>query len=386
MTATQEVFTTDRLNNPLNQKRNYGIDLLRIVAMLMIITLHVLKHGGIIDNLNTISWKYEVAWGLELFCYIGVNIYALISGYACLYSKYRPYKIITLWFQVQFFNLISAAALLFIGDTELLSKSEQVFITPALSNQYWYFTAYIGLFVFIPLLNKAILSLDKKTTEKIIVFSMIIFFIYLSFDYQNAFRFERGYSTIFLMLLYIIGGYLRKYDLLKCIDKKFALFVFATNNVVLILMQNVTHYLKLDVDDETCAIFFNSYNNIFYVISAICLLAFFSNLELKGKRSISLIKFFAPLTFGIYIIHLTPIFWSYLTNAAGFLLKGRAYVMLGGIILFVIAIFMLCALLDYARLLLFRLLKVERLSIWIYTKTVKLYKGFKAHLFSKQRI
>ncbi len=33
-------------NTRKNFKRNYGIDLFRIVAMFMIVNLHVLKHGG----------------------------------------------------------------------------------------------------------------------------------------------------------------------------------------------------------------------------------------------------------------------------------------------------------------------------------------------------
>ena len=38
----------------MNQKsavRNYGIDLLRIVAMFMVLLLHVLGQGGILKNL-----------------------------------------------------------------------------------------------------------------------------------------------------------------------------------------------------------------------------------------------------------------------------------------------------------------------------------------------
>lgn len=34
----------------LKKERNMGIESLRIVSMLMIVTLHVLKQGGILDN------------------------------------------------------------------------------------------------------------------------------------------------------------------------------------------------------------------------------------------------------------------------------------------------------------------------------------------------
>ena len=36
-------------------KRNYGIDLLRIICMLMIIGLHILGHGGVLTNTEAFS-------------------------------------------------------------------------------------------------------------------------------------------------------------------------------------------------------------------------------------------------------------------------------------------------------------------------------------------
>ena len=42
--------------------RNYGIDLLRIVAMMMIPILHVLGHGGILDNSQIYPGKNKIVW------------------------------------------------------------------------------------------------------------------------------------------------------------------------------------------------------------------------------------------------------------------------------------------------------------------------------------
>lgn len=36
----------------MQTKRNIGIDLLKIVSMLMIVTLHMLGHGGVLDNMR----------------------------------------------------------------------------------------------------------------------------------------------------------------------------------------------------------------------------------------------------------------------------------------------------------------------------------------------
>ena len=74
-------------------QRNYGIDLLRIVSMIMIVTLHVLGKGGVLKNTVPLSYRYEVAWFLETASYCAVNCYAINSGYVAVKSKFKYSKI-----------------------------------------------------------------------------------------------------------------------------------------------------------------------------------------------------------------------------------------------------------------------------------------------------
>lgn len=69
------------------KKRNEGIELLRIISMIMILILHYLGHGGILDNLSANNFYYYIAWTLEGICFVAVNIYVLITGYFLCTSK-----------------------------------------------------------------------------------------------------------------------------------------------------------------------------------------------------------------------------------------------------------------------------------------------------------
>ena len=71
------------------EERNYGIDLLRIVSMMMVVLLHVLGQGGILDGSDPLTVKSETAWLLEIGAYSAVNIYAMISGYVGYGRKYK---------------------------------------------------------------------------------------------------------------------------------------------------------------------------------------------------------------------------------------------------------------------------------------------------------
>ena len=50
-------------------ERNYGIDMLRIFAMFLIVILHCLGQGGILNNVIPNSLQYKFSWFLEICAY-----------------------------------------------------------------------------------------------------------------------------------------------------------------------------------------------------------------------------------------------------------------------------------------------------------------------------
>lgn len=376
--STQEVCITDKLNSVASSyyatnSRNYGIDLLRITAMIMIVVLHVLNRGGIIKNAVPFTLKYEIAWGLEILCYIGVNLYALISGYAGLYSKYKPYKLIPMWFQVELYTLLSVLLGSTLGSYKINNPIS--YFLPITYNGYWYFTAYAGLFLFIPLLNKAILSLDKKSFERMFVFAALMLSVFALFCENNAIGLKKGYSTIFLMILYMLGGYLRKYDIPSRFSKAQLWVVFIISSVLSFVEKNLETLIEKVTGGKLreMGIHFAAYNNLLFIISAVALFMIFTKLTITNGFLIKIIKLLAPLTFGVYIIHLSPAVWYYLNNSTKFLLDKPIAVMVLGIILFTAGIYLSCSLIEYIRFQLFRILKIEELSKLIYSLIVKIW-------------
>ena len=60
------------------KNRNYQIDILRIIAMIMVLVLHVFGHGGMIQLCAS---QKDATWLLEAFAFVGVDVFAIISGY-----------------------------------------------------------------------------------------------------------------------------------------------------------------------------------------------------------------------------------------------------------------------------------------------------------------
>ena len=70
--------------------KNISYEILRVVSMLMVITLHYLVKGGLLrESLVGASASEGVFWFLEAACLCCVNVYVLISGYFLTESNFK---------------------------------------------------------------------------------------------------------------------------------------------------------------------------------------------------------------------------------------------------------------------------------------------------------
>ena len=98
-----------KINYQEEDTRNYGIDMLRLIAMFFVVVLHCYGQGGILSTVVVDSQQYKIAWFIEIVAYCAVDIFALISGYVSYTEKEKRInysKYLNLWFQVVFYGLL----------------------------------------------------------------------------------------------------------------------------------------------------------------------------------------------------------------------------------------------------------------------------------------
>lgn len=71
-------------------KRHYGIDALRILSMFMIVSLHILGKGGVLENTVLFSKQYHAAWFLETAAFSQ----SIVLRCAAVLSAYSPNSVI----------------------------------------------------------------------------------------------------------------------------------------------------------------------------------------------------------------------------------------------------------------------------------------------------
>ena len=101
---------------------------------------------------TNVDAKYTTLWFGETFCFASVICYALISGYVMYNHKATAGKLLNMWGQV--FSISALIGLYFIifKDANIPADKISDAFRPLTRSQYWYFTAYFGMYIIIPIL------------------------------------------------------------------------------------------------------------------------------------------------------------------------------------------------------------------------------------------
>lgn len=328
-------------------KRNYGIDLLRLLLMFMVCILHTLGQGGVLNNAIVGTTSYKIHWFTEIISYCAVDSFALISGYMISKNKLKYKKIINMWFQVFFYSFIISFIIKIINMNIPIGKNELIsYMFPILNNIFWYMSAYFGLFIISPILNNYLLKVKKDTAKKYFV-SLFIIFSLLAYT-KDPFKTTAGYSMIWLVILYCLGALANKTELFKLKKTSTLLIMYFISSIT-------TWFIYMCFNNDKLI----SYISPLILLNGMILVIIFSRLKLKGK----IISKLSPLALGIYLFQLNPIIWNiYLKDRFIFILNYNIFIEIALVFLFATLIFISGLVVEYIRIKLFELVKIEKLS------------------------
>ena len=295
-------------------KRNYGLDLLKIFAMINIINLHInLKMKFLKINLQ--SLKFFHLSHLEFFSYWPVDAFGLISGIVS-YKKYKFANIIYLWFIYEFYSILSSIILYY--KSKIDTKNFVLSFFPLGIRRNWYVNAYIFMYYFLPFITNSINSINRNFYRKIVIHFFLVYSVYseiITYSSENKnFNFiNNGYSSLWLFILYIIGGYLGRFIIQKSTISKFLYL-----QIYLIISFISSEYIIYNTRKYKFQYFmFISYSSPIIIIQALSLIFFFSKLNINNKYLVKVITFLYPLNFSTNIIH-TRFFFSNAQSSISF--------------------------------------------------------------------
>lgn len=355
----------------LTKERNYGVDLLRIIAMFMVLFLHILGNGGILFEVKVLSPHGIVAWFFEMATFSAINCYGIISGYVSVQSKYKYSNLALLWLQVAGYSVIITLVYhlrypLMVPFSKLMGA-----FAPVCNQAYWYVTAYFGMFLLIPLLNKAATAFTKKQFKTTLILLFLALSLLPALYGKDIFTTAWGYSTLWLSFLYLVGAYVKLHGFFKN-SVGISLFIYGlctTFSWVVKLWEEAVSKEGKYADLATG--FVAQYTSPTMLLSGVALFVIFSQLK-PPKFLNKIIKVLSPCAFGVYIIHAHPLLWDRLiTYRYASFINHNPIVMMLLVLLVAIIMFTAFSLVDFIRLMIFKLLHIKPLLEKLETKLLK---------------
>ena len=340
--------------------RNYGIDLLRVVSILGVVFLHVLGHGGVLASAQTPA-RFSIVWFFEILAYPAVNCFVLISGFVGyrqnkIYPKLK--NIISLFFTVVFYGALICLIFKILQPERVTKKDFFMFLMPITYKKYWFFTAYFGMFILSPILNAFVYQAKGKQLLAFLIVVMLCSTLTLIKDSYNLME---GYSVIWFVLLYLLGAIIKKYDLTKMFSFKtfvalgICAFLFTWGFKICSKIYNVAFFQK------------NVHLLISYVSPTVLLMAIawlgaFSKIKCP-KFTLPLISFLSTSAFSVYLIHDNIyIRNNVIANIHKLCASIKTPMLPFFIIGCVLTVFIVCTLIDKVKILLFNLVKADKIA------------------------
>ena len=270
--------------------RNSSLELLRIIAMFMIVFYHLILF--FVEPIDS----NPVYKAIQIPIHIGVILFVLISGYFGIRPSFRG-----------FFRILCVVSVFYLplrlwyvyntgmGGMAMLDSFHVLSKTP-----YWFVRTYLCLYLVSPLINKVLKDISIK--ERLYyIFSFVVISVYLGM-LQCDISLIDGKNLSNFVLIYIIGDTIskEKYRFAGVSNSVF-ITVFLLLNVILIAAYTISSPSNRALMDFIWNWSFPYYSPLL-LVSSILFFIPFTRFTFRSR----VINTFAGSVFSVYIIHHQP--------------------------------------------------------------------------------
>lgn len=299
----------------LADRRMSNIELLRIVAMIMIIAYHIPIHLNFVCPSHTITvsqlWNQFILMGGKT----GTNIFVLISGYFLVNSKgIKISKIIKLWLQIFTYSVLIYIIFTVSGLEPFSIKAFIKCMLPITYEGWWFAGTYFVLYLISPFINIFLRALDQRNYQRFLVVVLILWCLIPTVTDQ---KFE-GNNLLWFICLYSVAAYIRLWhdesDISLKLEKSLELTESAKSSkltkrylclalafiMLTFLSVVILDFWGVQIADLSAHEHLYEMNKLPIFLISLFMFLGFKGLNIRYNKVINII---AAATFGVYLIH-----------------------------------------------------------------------------------
>ena len=334
-------MTINQISIGGGKTRSSNVELLRCVAMMMIIVHHYCVNSGISELLDFTNNPINTLI-IQLMAFggkVGVNIFFMISGYFMISGRMKWEKVGLLLLQIFTYNLIIRLSLWYFGGYAMPKITWLGIIPIILDVPTSFIASYLFVYLLSPLINRGLNALIQHDYNYLLVVLLFFFTIEQTFFMQDTWHYM-GWALV----MYAVGAYIRRFDIanIRTINWRW----------LAILSIMLVWGLIVIVDLHPCRFHWTYFsydaNKLTMLFCSICIFTAFLTLKIRNSKIINTL---ASTCFGILLIHancdaMRKWLWQDTLNVPGQIDNPWLILHMFG---WCTAIFIICAAIEFCR-------------------------------------
>lgn len=295
------------MNKIVNKNRNFGLDLIRALAIFFVMGSHFMEYAGFYDQIMY-GKKAFILTILRCLVRICVPLFILLTGYLKSEKKlnkdyYKEIKSILITYLIISIIMIIFKKFYFHENERLIDMILGIFNYTTI--QYgWYVEMYIGLFIFIPFINIMYKNIPSKKQKQILILSLILTcsipqtLKVLSINNTSIDIFPDWWgNTTYVLIYYLIGAYIHEYK--PTIKKKLILILISVTLIIEVFI--IFYYCKGETFSRVIPNGLN-FNAFPIVITSVLVFLLLYNVECNNKFIRKVITSISINSFTMYLL------------------------------------------------------------------------------------
>lgn len=219
--------------------RNSNFELLRIIAMFMIVVIHANMYlFQFVGGRSAVFFNGMV----NGICNIGVTCFILISGYHGM--KFDIGKFVRLECMMITYSLVETVILCIMMPQQMQGAAllEQIVksFLPFITRKHWFYSCYVCLLFLSGYIQKFIEHLKKEEFARLLLLLLVLFSVLPTLFYFELIP-NNGKGLVQMIMVYMIGRYIRMYKDVRMPGKAGILFI------ILWALNGVSHEIPIQV-------------------------------------------------------------------------------------------------------------------------------------------
>lgn len=286
------------------KNRDVNLELLRVISMLSIVSLHYISQSSVREIIKGIHPMVFIM--LQSYGRIACTVFFMISAWYLSKSSFSLIRIFKVWVAAVAYGILFWELARLNGWGIPDDYSFRNVLSPCISMPLWFVSIYIELLFLMPFLNEGINNIGRKSL-RIIIFIPLVCMCMYSTVFRDDGRFIR--EMVFFPFVYMLMGYLRKYEdeirILKCKEIWIVAIILSYGCICILQYSRFAEFVGWKELTEVGSYYRSRFWTLPNFLCAFSSFFFAKNISCPNFMFISLIS--SP-TLGIYLIHQNPIF------------------------------------------------------------------------------